>query len=125
MSSWREYIKLIPSGIKDADKIVKGIYNSIMLENIPTENRDEILKRRVTCEGCPFMSANAKTSEEFLALTGQHYKTERFDKHCTFCGCPLGIRTAALDKNCGIEDWNEDNPDVQLELKWTKHEQSS
>lgn len=122
MSAFSEYMKLIPKGIQNADKIVKGIINSTNLENLPEEQKDEIIKRRVICQGCPYMSENAKTSPEFYELLGYNYTTARPDKHCTFCGCPLSFRTASLEKNCGIEDWNEANPTHPLELKWNKVE---
>lgn len=95
------------------------------------EKRDEIVMRRIICEGCPYMSKNATTSLEYKELTGSHYSTERKDKHCAMCGCPIDTRTASLTSSCGIKSWNKKNPEKQLPLKWgpfepkpTSHESS-
>jgi len=85
---------------------------------LPEEEREEIVRRRVICNGCPFNSENSPTSEEYFELTKTHYKTRRKDKHCSFCGCELNLRTSALSKGCGIETWNENNPENKIELKW-------
>jgi hypothetical protein len=124
MSKLTEYLKLLPKGIKNLDKIVKGVYNNANLSKLPLDQQEEIIIRRSICEQCPFLNRNAKTSEEYKSLFGVNYSSERTDDHCSICGCPKDIRTAALDKNCGLEDWNDDNPDNQQELKWKKYESS-
>jgi hypothetical protein len=122
MSKLTEYLKLIPKGIKNLDKIVKGVYNNSYLSSLPLEQQEEIIIRRAICEQCPFLNKNAKTSPEYLDLVGSHYESSRTDDHCSLCGCPKDIRTASLEKNCGIEDWNESNPNEQMELKWKAYE---
>lgn len=70
------------------------------------------------------MSKNAATSKEYFDLTGKHYETERKTEHCSFCGCPSKSKTASLEDNCGIEHWNEENPNKQIELKWKSIKQN-
>lgn len=113
-----EYLKLVPKGLPNSIAIIQGIINNVQLENLPEEERDEIIKRRICCTTCPFNNVNAKTSLEYFQLTTTHYKTKRNDDHCCFCGCPIKVRTASLYANCGIEEWNERWPDKQIELKW-------
>ena len=121
MSKLTEYLALIPKGIKDIDKIVVAITNNVRMEYglLPKEAQDIIIGRRAICSTCPFHSFNAPTSEEYLQTYGRHYETDRLEEHCSSCGCPLHVRTAALTKNCGLEAWNEANPTLpQKELKW-------
>ena len=120
MSKIGEYLKLIPRGIPNSISIIQGIINNVHLKHgtLSEEYRDEIIRRRICCTTCPFNNINAKTSEEYFSLTGEHYKTKRTEDHCNFCGCPIDIKTASLHVNCGIETWNEDHLDNQLELKW-------
>lgn len=122
MSAIGEYISLLPKGIKNATKIAEGIVNSVKLKYnaLPKEEQEEIIRRRVICKGCPFMSRNAPTSEEYFLLTGEHYKTDRGEEHCSMCGCPITLRTASLDKNCGMEDHNQDHPNNPRPLFWEK-----
>lgn len=68
------------------------------------------------------MSKNSQKSEEWKIITGSHYKTNRKDDHCSFCGCTIEMRTGSLNSNCGIESWNLSNPDKPLPLKWAKFE---
>lgn len=124
MSQITEYLKLLPKAIPNADKIIKAIITDVQYRrgNLSEEKKAELVRRRIICEGCPFMSKNAIKSEEYFELTGKNYKTVRNDPHCTFCGCTLIKRTASFDSNCGIESWNEEHPDKQIPLKWTKFE---
>lgn len=123
MSAIGEYLKLIPAGLPNSAKIVEAIVNNVQLKlnNLPEDEKDEIIRRRVICQTCPFMSKNATTSQEFISLTGYHYKTHRTDDHCSFCGCGINMRTSGLGSNCGIETWNKDHPDNKISLKWTKY----
>ena len=120
MNKYIEYIKLVPKGIPNINSILKGIVNDVELRHklLSENNRDEIIRRRLICETCPFNSIGAKTSSEYFILTGNHYRSSRKDKHCSFCGCPINIRTASLCSDCGIEEWNEFNKDKSIELKW-------
>ncbi len=124
MSQLTEYIKLLPKAIPNADKIVMSIIKDIQFRRgtLPEDQKAEIVRRRVICEGCPFMSKNAPTSEEYITLTGKHYETRRNEQHCSLCGCNLLKKTTSFDSNCGIESWNTENPDKQIPLKWTKFE---
>lgn len=112
MSKFIEYLKLIPKGIKNADKVIEGIVNQakIELETISEEDRNTIIERRIICMTCPHMSTNAQK----LGV----YKTDREDEHCTQCSCPIITKTASLSSNCGLEEYNKNNPDNPLELKW-------
>lgn len=124
MSKLSEYISLFPKGIKNADKIFAGIIKSVQLEHgkLPDREKEEIIRRRVICQNCPFNSVNARTSEEYIELTGKHYVTERHSLHCSFCGCPIKTKSSSLNSDCGITTWNEKHPEKQLELKWEKFE---
>jgi len=105
-------------------EIVESIVNDVQMRSntMSQEKRDEIIRRRIICATCPFMSKNATTSPEYLALTGYHYHTDRKDEHCSFCGCDIKMRTRSLSSECGIGTWNKDNPTRQLPLKWKAYE---
>lgn len=122
MSKFTEYLKLIPRGLPNAGQILESIVKDVQMKlgRLPEEQQKEIIRRRLICQTCPFMSKNAKTSLEYRLLTGANYDTDRLDEHCSFCGCELNMRTRALSSNCGIETWNKSNPKNQLPLKWTK-----
>lgn len=124
MSKITEYIRLLPRAIPNADKIVQAIITNVQYRNgtLSEDKKAELVRRRVICEGCPFMSKNSSTSEEYLTLVGKHYNSVRSEPHCSFCGCGITKRTASFGSNCGIETWNEENPDKQIPLKWTKYE---
>ena len=104
----------------DIDKILGAIKNEIALEfdMISDERKEIIVGRRLICATCPFMSKNALQSKEYFDLINGHYSTDREEDHCSMCGCPIKYRTAALDKNCGMEAWNEKHPNQQNELRW-------
>ena len=104
--------------MKNIDKIGEGVINDTLMKNgkLPTDEFQEILRRRDICNGCPFFSENAKVNPAI------NYKTDRKDKHCTQCGCPIDIRTASLSANCGIENFNHNNPDKQIPLKWVAYQ---
>ncbi len=114
MSQLTEYLKLIPKGLKNLDKVVEGISNQVKLEYdmLSQEEKEIIIGRRAICHVRPFNSKNA-------TLVGI-YKTDRTDDHCIHCGCPITTRTASLESACGIKDYNEKNPDNTLNLKWDK-----
>lgn len=114
MSKLSEYLKLIPRGIKNLDKLIEGVTNQVKIElgTIPEEDLEVIVGRRLICNTCPFLSTNA--------LKLGIYSTDRTDEHCIHCGCPKNTRTASLESNCGIEEYNKNNPNDPLELKWKK-----
>jgi hypothetical protein len=119
MSKLVEYLKLIPRGISNPIDLIKGYVNNSLIEHLNDSDKNIILLRRIECAKCPYNSDNAQSSIEHFEVVGDYYKTERTDKHCAFCGCPIDIRTASLESNCGIEFWNSIQPDKQLPLKWT------
>jgi len=121
-SKIKEYVKLIPRGIPNITKIVSGIVSNVELKYgfLREDERLEIIRRRIICEGCPFNNRNASSSEEYLKVTKGHYDSKREDFHCSFCGCPIEIRTASLQSDCGIEYWNSINKNT-LPLKWEKY----
>jgi hypothetical protein len=120
MSLLNEYLKLIPKALGEPKLVLSGWINDAKIRNktISEENLKTILDRRLICATCPFMSKNSNTSKEYLELTGKHYESERKTEHCSFCGCPTTKLSASLEDSCGIEHWNEENPDKLLELKW-------
>lgn len=123
MSKITEYLKLIPKELPNSIEIVKALSNEVALKyNALSQDKvEEITKRRIICETCPFNSYLAKTSAEYKNLTNKHYETDRTDLHCSFCGCNVKTRTSGLSADCGIATWNKDNPTNQLPLKWTKY----
>lgn len=126
MSQLTEYLKLFPKALPNADLILQSIVTEVQYKNnkLSEEKKAELIRRRVICKGCPFMSTNAKTSEEYLSLTGKSYETKRREEHCSFCGCGITMRTASFDSNCGVESWNKDNPTKTIPLKWSKFEEN-
>lgn len=109
-----ELFSLIPKGLKNFPAVVDGIRNEIKIElgTISDEDLEIITERRIICAECPFMSKNA----EKLGL----YKSSLDFEHCTQCGCPITTKTASLESNCGLEEYNKKHPENPLELKWTK-----
>ena len=98
--------------MKNPDKIIEGIINNTRLEhhNLPQDEQDEVIRRRIICTGCPHMSKNM--------IEAGLLKTTRDEPFCTMCGCPIAYKTASLGSNCGIEYWNSQNPKTPMELKW-------
>lgn len=127
MSKIIEYLKLLPEGLKNAPAVLEGIVNTVKMEYgaLDDAKKEEIIRRRVICQGCPFMSKNATHSSEYEEVVGKHYSSDREDEHCTFCGCPIETRTAALIKPCGIATWNKNHKDRQLTLKWESYGKSN
>lgn len=113
MSKWLEYLKLLPSMIKNGDKILEGIVTNTKLKhgNLPEDEQDEIVRRRVICAGCPFMSKNA--------IELGMLKTDRTDEFCSACNCEIEWKTSCLSCDCGLTAYNKRNPKNQLPLKWT------
>ena len=114
MSKFSEYIKLVPKGLKNIDKVIEGVVNQVKMElgTIPEEHLKIITERRLICLQCPFNSVNAVK----LGV----YATDRKDEHCIHCGCPLKTRTASLESNCGAEAYNLNHPDNPITLRWEK-----
>lgn len=115
MSKLTEYLKLIPKGIANIDKVAEGWVNTFKMDvgALPEDEQEEIVKRRIICQYCPFMSENAKK---------KGYKTERIDHHCTLCGCPIVSKTSCLSCVCGAEEYNKQHPLHPIELKWTAYD---
>lgn len=114
MSYLSETLSLIVKGIPNIGKIAEGVKNQIKIElgTIPEADLEVITARRLICLTCSFMSKNAEVKGV--------YKTDRNYEHCIHCGCPTATRTAALEANCGIEEYNKNNPDNPMPLKWEK-----
>lgn len=122
MSTITEYINLVVRGIPHTKQVLEAVIKDVQLKynTLPENERAEIIRRRLICKDCPFMSRNAETSTEYLNLTGKHYDKLRRVEHCSFCGCGIETRTAGLSSDCGVETWNKKHPDNQIPLKWTK-----
>lgn len=107
---WWEYLKLIPEGIKNPKDVLEGHVNNVRLTlgSLPEEEQDEIIRRRLICEGCPNSSKNK-----------QGAKDKGFD-YCTLCSCPLAAKTAALGAECGASIYNERHPEDQQPVLWTR-----
>lgn len=122
MSKITEYINLVVKGIPHTKQILEAVVKEVQMkyEVLPENERAEIIRRRLICAQCPFMSKNAETSKEYFELTGKHYGAFRRVEHCSFCGCGIETRTSGLTSDCGIETWNKKHPNNQIPLKWTK-----
>lgn len=123
MSKIVEYLKLLPKGVINGEKILEGWQNEIKLQfgTLQEDEREEILRRRVICSACPLNSINAQVLPEYKELFGIQYKTKRDDLHCSICACPIQSKTASLTSECGLTDYNIKNSDNVQELKWTKY----
>ena len=121
MGVLNEYLALIPRGIKNLPQILEAVTNQAKMElgALPKDKLDVIVGRRMICATCPYMSKNAVKGYEIDGKEGG-YKTEREDEHCIFCGCPISSRTASLEMNCGIQNYNAQHGS-NVELKWTEH----
>lgn len=108
VKKFKDYVKLIPKAIKNYDKILEGISNNESFKNgeLTEEEAAEIIRRRVICSECPYLSTNV-----------EGYKSNRAP-HCVLCGCDEDFKTACLSCNCGIETYNKENSDNKMELKW-------
>jgi hypothetical protein len=110
-----DYLKVLPEGIKNWKDIAQSLKTEIKsrLGDLDEDELEEITKRRLICEECPFNSKNAKESKTIA------YDSKRLDDHCIMCGCNLHLKTECLDCNCGIEVFNKHNPKQTMDLKWT------
>jgi len=125
MSKLQEYLKLIKNGLPNIDKILEGMVNEIKLEHdLLSENeQDEIVRRRLICQQCPLFSLNAKEDDsEYQKLFNKKFEFDSTRKeYCGSCGCPYKVKTASLSSECGLNQYNIDNPENTQELKWTKY----
>lgn len=114
MSRLSEYLKLIPEGLKNIDGVIDGFKNQVKEKfgSLSEEEQEEIVRRRLICAQCPYMSKNAAAAKI--------YATNRVDDHCIHCGCPIETRTASLISTCGIATYNKKHPEAPMELKWDK-----
>lgn len=120
-----EYVRMVKDGIKNGDKIIEAMKISAVLKDgnkdhkITDEAIAEILRRKDICAVCPFNSRNAKEQRGYTSALPF--------EHCTLCKCRIGYddsKEYCLSCNCGMEAWNERNPDkTPLELKWVAFKQ--
>lgn len=124
MNQFKEYLNLVKKGAKNFDKVFEGVRNDVSnkFKVLSKQKQGVIAERMEICLSCPFNSKNAPTSDEYRELVGEAYNTTREELHCSLCGCTATYKTASLSSNCGIEHWNQSNPEKQLDLKWTKYE---
>lgn len=117
MSKLTEYLALIPKALGNPKEVMDGWLNVIKEElgTLSPDLQEEVLRRRLICGTCPFMSVNAKEL--------QGYQSKRVDEHCILCACPIKAKTANPDSICGAKYYNETHPKEQpLEVRWTKYE---
>jgi len=110
-----DYLKLIPKVFENPKEIWEGWKNAAKLElgSLPEDQVEEIVKRRMICEACPFMSSNIP-----------NYQTSRVEKHCTLCSCPILSKTASLSSICGADYYNKTHPEKDpLEVRWLPYEE--
>ena len=120
MNPFKEYVAMSLKGLKNIDKVLEGMKNETAqkFRTLSDEKKEIISSRMDICLDCPYNSGNAKTSPEYKELTGKHYDTTRPELHCALCGCVTTFKVAALSSDCGISEWNLNNPGKQLPLKW-------
>ena len=127
MNPYKEYMALSLKGLKNLNKVLEGVATKTanQFKLLSNEKQNVIAERMDICIKCPYNSTNAVTSPEYLQLTGEHYSTTRTELHCSFCGCICTYKTASLSSDCGIETWNNsnpNNPEKHLELLWKRTE---
>ena len=124
MSKLKEYLNLIPKALGNPKQVMEGWLNVVKMEvgNLPEGEVEEILRRRLICGACPFMSENALNEDTYTTIMGQPYTSKRKEHHCTLCACPIKSKTASLNATCGAQYWNETNPLKLLEVKWGPYE---
>lgn len=124
MNPYKEYMALSLKGLKNLNKVLEGVATKTanQFKLLSNEKQNIIAERMDICLKCPYNSANAVSSPEYLQLTGKHYSTTRSELHCSFCGCICTFKTASLSSDCGVESWNASNPNKQIELLWHKVE---
>jgi len=110
-----EYAALVPKFIQNPKDIIEGFANEIKneLNLLEEDEKEEILRRRLICEGCPFNSKNAKNDG--------WYTTERIDDHCIHCLCNIEAKSSCLHCRCGIEFYNANNVNTPIDLKWKEY----
>ncbi len=64
-------------------------------------------RRNDVCNGCEFNSENRKRDDK-------DFKTIRFDRHCTSCGCTLSAKLRSLSSDCPKEKWLSLDKEVKL-----------
>ena len=123
MNKYLEYIKLLPKGLANIDKVFEGIVNETKLKykTLSEDQQAEIIKRRVICQACPLNSINALESKEYKDLFGVNYNTKRDSLHCSICSCDIALKTSSLGSDCGLSYYNETHPENIQELKFTKY----
>lgn len=118
----KDYLNIVKAGLKNRDKIIEAIQVSAMIKNaengglakVSEEAVAEIMKRKDICASCPFNSKNAKKA-------GLPVPHAPYDEFCIHCLCRIGgddTKEYCLSCNCGLTEWNKENPDKQLPLKW-------
>lgn len=108
---------MLPKALQHPKEVVEGWVNIAKMEfnTLPEDQVEVIVRRRLICSECPFMSENAKKLS--------NYKSSREDKHCILCSCPIISKTASLDSICGAKYYNDTHVDKpQLEVKWHSYE---
>ena len=100
MSKYLEYMKLLPKGLANIDKVFEGIVNETKLKykTLSEDQQEEIIRRRVICQACPLNSINALESKEYKDLFGVNYKTDREDEHCSICSCNIALKTSSISR---------------------------
>lgn len=119
-----EYVKLLPTIIKNRDKIIEGWINDAKLERkeLSEEETEVILTRRSICSQCPLNSFNLKNDDsEYQKLYEEPFKTERTEEFCGCCNCTLSKKTASFASQCGLESYNLEHPENKQELKWLNY----
>lgn len=108
---------------KNKSLILEGIRNTVY----PPENLKELIAETVKfrqniCNSCPHMSLNAKINNG--------YESQRFDDHCTLCGCNIQLKSASLNSSCPDDPkrWNavvsdQEFSDIKQVIK--NHEEST
>lgn len=85
-------------------QIVEGFKNLTFPKEELKEKIEQVREERLAkCLNCPFNS----TKGEITTFS-----------YCKACGCNLKAKTSCLSCRCGMEHWNENNPDNIKPLAW-------
>lgn len=124
MSKISEFLSLLPSAWKNREAVIEGVINAVKLKYnaLPEDEQEEIIRRRIICESCPFFSLNVKKDDsEYQKLYNKPFEKKTDGRYCGICGCSEDVRTSSLSADCGLSVYNEEHPENIQELKWKKY----
>lgn len=117
MSKLSEYLALIPKALGNPKQVIEGWVNVVRMEfnNLPDDEVEEIVRRRIICGSCEYMSKNVDNLE-----------SKREEPFCTLCNCPIISKSSSLSSVCGAKWWNDNNlNEIPKEIKWLPYDKET